>query len=93
MYLCESKNVSQEVLRYLLRHPNAQDTLEGISEWWLLEERIIQKYTEVQEALKKLIEQGFVLEKRMPNGRLIYCLNKDKKNLIKEFIRNQENFK
>ena len=93
MFLGDPKNVSLEVLRYLLRHPNAQDTLEGISEWWILEERIIQKYAEVQQALKKLVEQGFVLEKQMPQGRVIYCLNKKKKNLIKEFIGSAENFK
>ena len=27
--------VEQEILDYLRRHPTAQDTVEGIAEWWL----------------------------------------------------------
>jgi hypothetical protein len=86
MSLCNEQNLSQAILRYLLRHPNAQDTLEGISEWWILEERIIQKYVEVQAAIKKLVGEGFVIEKRIPHAGVFYCLNRDKKELIKELI-------
>ena len=77
-------------MRYLLRHPNAQDTLEGISEWWLLEERLVQKYAEVEEALTKLVGKGFVLEKRLFNSDVIISLNKAKKNLIEEIIDDAE---
>ena len=28
-------NIAQEILRYLERHPDAKDTLEGIAQWWL----------------------------------------------------------
>lgn len=92
MSLCNDKNVSQQILRYLLRHPNARDTVEGISEWWILEEKIIQRYSEVQQALTKLVGQGFVLEKRIPNAGVFYCLNKDKKSLIKEIVENGNDF-
>ncbi|MBC7901552.1 MAG: hypothetical protein H7070_16035 [Saprospiraceae bacterium] len=84
--------VSHEILRYLLRHPDAQDTLKGISEWWLLEERLIQKYTEVEEALVKLVSRGFVLAKRTPESGTLYCLNKGKANVIKKIIEGSNNF-
>jgi len=30
----------REILAYLADHPDAQDTLAGIFEWWLLERKI-----------------------------------------------------
>lgn len=85
------QNLSQAILRYLVRHPNAQDTLEGISEWWILEDRIIQKYAEVQEALTFLVGQGFVLEKRIPNAGVFYCLNIEKKRQIEKLVATKKN--
>lgn len=76
---------------YLLRHPNAQDTLEGISEWWILEETIIQKYSEVQEALGKLVGLGLILEKRVPNAGVFYCLNKKKRKQIQKIAEQECN--
>lgn len=84
--IAENKNVSQEILRYLLRHPDAQDTLEGISEWWLLEETIRRKYAEVESALLTLVRLGFVLEKPIVNVGTFYCLNHSKKNEIRKLI-------
>jgi hypothetical protein len=83
------KEVSREILRYLLRHPEAQDTLEGISEWWLLEETIIRKYAEVEAALTNLVDQGFVLEKRVVNLGTLYCLNRIKTDQIKKLVREE----
>ena len=80
------KEVSREILRYLLRHPDAQDTLEGISEWWLLEETILRKYAEVQAALATLVDRGFVLEKRVVNLGTLYCLNKVKSDQITKIV-------
>lgn len=88
MSLNDHQNLSQAILKYLLRHPDAQDSVEGISEWWILEERIMQKYAEVQKALKILVGQGFVLEKRTVNNGVFYCLNKAKKNQIEELLDN-----
>jgi len=35
-----NEDISLKILAYLLNNPNAQDTLEGISEWWLLDQDI-----------------------------------------------------
>lgn len=92
MSLCNQEKVSQEILRYLLRHPDAQDTFEGIFEWWLFEEKLVRKYSEVQGALTKLVSDGFVLEKRLQNSNVLYCLDKSKKNLIEEIIEDESRF-
>jgi len=92
MSLCEEEKVSQEILRYLLRHPDAQDTFEGIFEWWLFEERLVRKYSEVQGALTRLVSDGFVLEKRVQDSNMLYCLDKSKKNLIEKIVEDESKF-
>jgi hypothetical protein len=66
------------ILGYLRRNPRAKDTIEGITEWWLLEERIIRAQTAVQEALDQLVAQGYVLAERTFDGRVLYSANPQK---------------
>lgn len=47
------------ILRYLHSHPDATDTLEGISKWWLPEECCVDART-VRAALARLEAQGLV---------------------------------
>ncbi len=54
--------ISQEILEYLRKHPDASDTLEGITEWWLLNQRISYEMKRVKAAISNLIEEGWVVE-------------------------------
>ena len=47
-------SLAYEILKYLVRHPQAQDTVEGIVEWWLMEQRIVNASAEVKVALAEL---------------------------------------
>ena len=58
----DKSQIAQDILRYLVKHPRAEDTLEGIYEWWLLEEDIARRTTEVNEALAELVGEGLVIE-------------------------------
>ena len=49
------------ILGYLLKHPVAKDTIDGLTEWWLLERRVAETRREVEEAVDELVELG-VLE-------------------------------
>ena len=51
--------VGQEILRYLLVHPEARDSAEGIRVWWL-RPGCEATADEVEEALEDLIERGWV---------------------------------
>jgi hypothetical protein len=78
--------MTRQVLGHLTEHPGAQDTLEGIVEWWLLEQRIIQQTAEVQEVLADLTAQKLLVETRAADGRVHYRANRRKAKAIRELL-------
>ena len=53
-------SVAREIERYLESHPNAADSLEGISTWWVSKQRIRYELEVVRAALDKLTRAGIV---------------------------------
>jgi hypothetical protein len=78
-----------EILDYLLRHPDAQDTIEGIIEWWLLEQRIIQAKAEIERAVEELALRQLVITRRTRDGRIHYQLNRRKKKQIAAMLKDR----
>ncbi len=66
------RRLCREILSYLTRNPRARDTLEGIVEWWFLEQDIRRQTARVERALARLVNDGRVLEERGPDGRFHY---------------------
>ena len=54
----DEPEIGDEILAYLVDHPKARDTLEGIVEWWLLEREIKFETARVKEALSNLVAGG-----------------------------------
>ncbi len=81
--------IETEILSYLVDHPSANDTLEGITEWWLLEQRVKTGLTTVKSALQHLRSMAFVVEESKPSGRLAYRINQEKLSEIKAWLRSQ----
>ena len=75
-----------KVLSYLAEHPLAQDTLEGIVEWWLLEQQIQHWTPNVEAALASLIKQKLVLERKGQDRRSHYRLNRRKLKAIRKSL-------
>lgn len=48
-------------MSYLLHNPDAQDTLEGIAQWWLLERCLEPRLVEIRQAVEDLTEQGLLV--------------------------------
>lgn len=78
--------IEYEILAYLVEHPKARDTLEGIMEWWLLEQEIKFQLTQVRETLAGLVARGLVCEKTGRDSRIHYSLNQGKYEEIKELF-------
>ncbi len=79
-------DLSYEIISYLAEHPDAQDTLEGIMHWWLLEREIKFWTAEVREALAKLVHEGLVVEHTGPDARTHYRLNRSKAREIRALL-------
>lgn len=77
-----------EILGYLADHPQAQDTVEGIVEWWLLEQRIKKATTQVQAALAHLVAEELVIAHQGTAGHVYYRINRqklrDSRHLLRE---------
>jgi hypothetical protein len=72
----ERSPIADEILAYLAEHPDARDTLEGIVQWWLLEQEIKKWAAEVKAALDDLVVEGLVIEERGVDARTHYRLNR-----------------
>lgn len=64
--------VARTILDYLRRNPEAQDTLEGIVEWWLPEQPRNPPTATIKEALDKLVGAGLISEHKGQDGRVSY---------------------
>lgn len=87
--ICEEIESMCEILRYLKEHPDARDTIEGIS-WWLLEQRMNDCVNDVQNALSKLLAQGLLLELKSVDDRRHYQLNKSRIDEISLILRGRD---
>jgi hypothetical protein len=80
-------HLAHQILAYLAEHPLAQDTLEGIMEWWLLDREIVHQTSAVTIALEELVAKGLILETRAKDSRAHYRLNPDKLGEVLEILK------
>jgi hypothetical protein len=82
--------IPDQILAYLIEHPRAQDTLEGITEWWLLEQRIRYAVAEVDGVLHDLVANDLLVARQGADGRIYYALNRAKEGEIRRRLREAE---
>jgi hypothetical protein len=70
----EEVQIAYEILQYLIDHPKAQDTLEGIVQWWL-SEGTIKRQAFVKEALSVLVTDRLVLACKGKDNQTRYKIN------------------
>ena len=75
-----------EILAYFANHPQAQDTVEGIVEWWLLEQHIKRATTQVKAAVAQLVAEGLVIARTGAAGRVYYHVNRQKLRDIRRIL-------
>jgi Fe2+ or Zn2+ uptake regulation protein len=66
--------LARHILRYLREHPEAQDTIEGITVWWVSERAIKQWLPHVRHALAALVTRGYLEKHTVAGGRVFYRL-------------------
>lgn len=87
------EEIARDILNYLLHHPAAADTLEGIARWRILEEIAKRSLASTEDAMRWLIAKGFLCEEKIAGGKTIYRLDagrrKEAELLVKEREPNQ----
>ena len=78
--------IAHEILAYLLKNPGAKDTLEGIVNWWLLEEDIQRNIALVKKTVEELTVRGFLLARHGTDSKTYYCVNPDQISEISAII-------
>ncbi len=86
IYVPEKSQTAYEILSYLAEYSRAQDTLDGIIEWWLLERHVRYQIARVRDALAALVRDGLVLEHKMQNLPPRYGINRDKAAEIRKIL-------
>lgn len=85
----ERLRIPYRVLAYLVENPNAQDTLEGIVEWWLLERLTKDNAAKVKTALTELVGAGLILERGGKDSRTYYKINRRKLKEISALLQRE----
>ena len=67
------------VLNYLMRNPDAKDTISGISQWWILSEVVDNTVDRVDRALRYLKDEGFIKVLKPYDSESYYCINDSNK--------------
>lgn len=73
----KTEKISGMILDYLRKNPDAGDTLEGITRWWLNMERIDFSVKEVAQALESLVQQGAIRIRESESGNIFYRIYKE----------------
>jgi len=83
------EQLADEILRYLIDHPNAQDTLKGVVTWWLLEPTIKRRTALVKEVLDKLADDGLVIAQQGMDSQTLYKLNRRRRRKIVSLLQHR----
>jgi DNA-binding transcriptional regulator PaaX len=67
--------VARSILTYLIENRNAQDTMAGIVEWWVVEQQIKTETAAVRTALAELVARGLIIEREGKDSQVHYRIN------------------
>ncbi len=70
--MSKKEELARRLLDYLEKNPDAGDTLEGIADWWLEQQRVEQVVDDVADALDYLVQKGAVRVNTLQGGTPIY---------------------
>ena len=87
MCLVPKADIARRVLAYLAEHQDAQDTLEGIVEWWLVKQRIVEQTATVREALDELLAEGLLVSRAGRDSQTFYGLNRRRADEITTYLK------
>lgn len=67
---------AREILQHYLANPRTADSLEGITQWRLLDDFVQRRVEETRHALEWLVERGLLMKTVGPAAPPVYRLNR-----------------
>jgi|SRR3984885_6581203 hypothetical protein len=86
MALAPTLKLAKEILSYFLRNPQAADSLEGVTRWRLLEERVHRELENTDRALGWLVTHGYLVRLSSPWTGSVYRLNEENRPEAERFM-------
>src|SRR5262245_17396203 len=74
------------ILRYVVMHPGAKDTIKGIEKWWLSGSTSRGGKLSKEETLNLLVAKGWLIARCSPQAETIYSLNESCLSEITAFL-------
>jgi predicted transcriptional regulator len=75
MYETRRSHVALALLDYLWKNRQAQDTLQGIAQWWLPQQQLETTKSTLKAALAELVGKKLILESKGKDAQIHYRLN------------------
>lgn len=72
----DKEEIAKRISGYLQKNPDAGDTVEGITRWWLESEKINKLANNIAEVLESLIKKGVVRRMEVKGGNPVYKICK-----------------
>ncbi len=77
--------LERQVLRYVLEHPTAADSIEGVRLWWLRDAGVVNA-AELQIVLDELSKRGWLVTRGDRPEMQIYGLNERERTAVEQFV-------
>lgn len=86
MHEASVSEIARAILDHLRQNPEAQDTLEGIVQWWLPAQNVKSRTANIKDALDELVTAGLIAKCSGKDAQVSYRLTNDGlRNLEKAF--------
>ncbi len=80
------EEIELQILKYLSSNPDADDTVRGITEWWLLTKTVQSGTAEVERALAVLVSRGMVVQWPGHDGGVHYKLDARCRTAVEQLL-------
>ena len=89
----KEQRVAQLLFRYMVDHPEAKHTTEGIAKWWILEQKLEEEMAVIKNVISHFIDVGLLKEVELPQKKNYLKINLEKINQCRKILNNlqQEN--
>lgn len=82
-----ARSIEHAVLKYLINHREAKDTVQAVQQWWLGDTHIRVQPSKLKSALEKLVRRGWITATQRKGTVTLYALNKDYVQQIDEYLK------